>query len=113
MKNVLESNHAYLRDNLRIDNQVAERLFGWKPQLLADPPYHEIRHLNECGKHSDAFDKWYMYAISSYTEDILKVFCECLKKIAKKDAKFKLVEVAEEILKKFEGDFCCCVLIFI
>ena len=98
---------------MTIDNPVAARLFGWKPQLLADPPYHEIRHLNACGKHYDAFEEWYKFAKSSYTEDILKVFCECLKKIAKKDAKFKLVEVAEEILKKLEGDFCCCVLIFI
>ena len=113
VKNVLESNHAFLRDNLTIDSQVAARLFGWKPQLLTDPPYHEICHLNECGKHYDAFDKWYMFAISSYTEDSLKVFCECLREIAEKDAKSKLVEVAEEILKKLEGDFCCCILIFI
>ena len=90
-----------------VDNQVAAKLYGWKPQLLADPPYHEIRHLNECGRHYDAFEKWYMFAKSSYNEDSLKVFCECLREIGEKDAKFTLVGVAEEILKEYEGDFCC------
>ena len=112
MKNVLENNFAFLRENFKVDNQVAAKLYGWKPQLLADPPYHEIRQLNERGSHYDAFEKWHMFAKSSYTEDSLKVFCKCLREIGEKGARHKLVGVAEEILKKFEGDFLSSCLIF-
>ena len=105
MKNVLKSNYAFLRENLTVDNQVAARLFGWKPPLLGDPPYYEIRSLNEGGKHYDAFEKWYVFAKSSYTEERLKDFCECLEEIGGKDARSKLAEVAVELLKEFKGSF--------
>ena len=87
-----------------VDNDLASKLFGWKPQLLADPPYREIRALNDLGKHHDAFEKWYVFSESSYTEDRLEVFCECLKEVGK-DTRPKLKVVAEEILKKLKGKF--------
>ena len=89
---------------MTIDNEVAAKLFGWKPQLLGDPPYYEICSLNECGKHYDAFEKWYVFAKSSYTEERLNDFCECLREIGRVDARSKFAEVAE-ILERLKGNF--------
>ena len=104
MKNVLEGKYSFLRENLIVDSDLASKLFGWKPQLLAGPPYREIRALNDLGKHHDAFEKWYVFSESSYTEDRLEVFCECLKVVGK-NTRPKLKVVAEEILKELKGKF--------
>ena len=67
------------------------------------PNFDEIRALNEHGKHSEAFQKWYQFAESGYTKERLRVFCECLEE-AGKDARPKLIEVAKEIRKLLRGN---------
>ena len=118
VKDVLRSSYSYLRENLSIDNEVASKLFGWSPRLLGDPPYREILSLNERGKHFDAFERWYQFAESSYTEDRLKVFCECLGEIGS-PTRPKLVDVGRRMLKVLGGElmsgWCyrcniCCLL---
>ena len=115
MKDVLRSSYSYLRENLSIDNEVASKLFGWRPQLLGDPPYREILSLNERGKHFDAFERWYQFVESSYTEDRLKVFCECLEEIGN-PTRPKLVDVGRRLLKMLGGElmsgwcFCCNII---
>ena len=103
MKDVLKSEYSYLRENLSIDSEVASKLFGWSPQLLGDPPYREILSLNERGKHFDAFERWYQFAESSYTEDRLKVFCECLGEIGS-PTRPKLIEVGRRVFEMLVGE---------
>ena len=103
VKDVLKTEYSYLRENLSIDNEVASKLFGWSPQLLGDPPYREILSLNERGKHLDAFERWHQFAESSYTEDRLKVFCECLAEIGS-PTRPKLVDVGRRVFEKLVGE---------
>jgi hypothetical protein len=103
VKDVLKSEYSYLRENLSIDNEVASKLFGWRPQLLGDPPYREILFLNDRGKNFDAFERWHQFAETSYTADRLKVFCECLQEIGS-CAKPKVVEVGRKMLGILQGD---------
>ena len=70
---------AYLSDKLAIDNSLAKKLFGWKPQLLTDPPYHEICASNTRGEHPYAFDLWYKFASDHYTRMSLTDFIKCLR----------------------------------
>ena len=93
--------YSYLSKNLSIDNDLASILYGWKPQLLEDPPYHQINALNDNGKHQDAFKQWHKFAMKSYTEKRLLELCKCLRKAGKK-AKPKLTEVAVEIESAIE-----------
>ena len=90
VKTTLQKRYAYLRQNLSIDNELSAKLFGWEPQLLDGPTVAEIRALNEYGKPTEAFQKWYQFAKSGYTEKRLRVFCECLEEVGK-DAKPKLI----------------------
>ena len=100
----MQKRYAYLRKNLSVDNELSAKLFGWKPQLLDKPTFAEIRALNEHGKPYEAFQKWYEFAESGYTEERLRVFCECLEVVGK-DAKPKLIEVAKKIRRKLlRGD---------
>ena len=89
---------AYLSDKLAIDNGLAKRLFGWRPQLLADPPYHEIHTSNDNGRHQHAFDLWYKFASDHYTGTSLTELCKCL--ISAGSA--KQVKVAEKIESKMK-----------
>ena len=82
---------------------LAAKLFGWEPQLLDRAHFDEIRALNGNGKHSEAFQKWYQFAASWYTEKELENFCNCLEELGK-DAKPKLIEVAKEIRKLLRGN---------
>ena len=100
---MLQKRYAYLRGNLPIDNELAAKLFGWEPQLLDGPIFDEIRALNELGRHSEAFQKWYQFAESWYTKERLKNFRECLEELGK-DTKPKLIEVAKEIRKLLRGN---------
>jgi hypothetical protein len=34
VKAALERHHSYLRKNLRVDNELAAKLYGWIPKLL-------------------------------------------------------------------------------
>ena len=103
VRTTLQKCYAYLRDKLSIDNDLAAKLFGWDPQLLDGTNFDEIRALNDHGKHFDAFQKWYRFAESWYTEERLEVFCECLEELGK-DAKPRLFEVAKEIRKLSRGN---------
>ena len=101
----MQKHYAYLRENLSVDNELSAKLFGWKPQLLDEPTFDEIRSLNEHGKPTVAFQKWYQFAVSGYTEESLRVFCECLEEVGK-EAKPKLIEVAKKIRRKLlRGDY--------
>ena len=101
----MQKRYAYLRENLSVDNELSAKLFGWKPQLLDEPTVDEIRSLNEHGKPTEAFQKWYQFAISGYTEERLRVFCECLEEVGK-EVKPKLIEVAKKIRsKQLRGDY--------
>ena len=84
---------AYLSNKLAIDNSLAKKLFGWKPQLLADPPYHEICASNTRGEHPHAFDLWYKFASDHYTGRSLTELCKCLRSAVSA----KQVKVAEKI----------------
>ena len=86
---------AYLRKNLVIDNNLAGKLFGWKPQLLADPPYHEICASNTHGEHTRSFDLWYKFASDYYTGTSLTELCKCLRSAG--IAKQRLIAVAKKI----------------
>ena len=104
VKTTLQKRYAYLRENLSVDNELSAKLFGWEPQLLDKPTFAETRALNEHGKPYDAFQKWYQFAESGYTEERLRVFCECLEEVGK-DAKPMLITVAKEIRRKLlRGD---------
>ena len=65
--------------------------------------FDEIRALNGNGKHFEAFQKWYQFAESWYTEERLKNFRECLEELGK-DARPRLIEVAKEIRKLLRGN---------
>jgi hypothetical protein len=95
----LKNHYAYLRKNLPMSNDLATKLYGWSPQLLADSPYHEIRALNNLGRHFDAFEKWFEFATSFYTEDSIRALCKCLKE-AGREGRSKLTKVAMKTLKK-------------
>ena len=99
VKAALESHHSYLRKNLRVDNELAAKLYGWSPQLLGDPPYGEIRSLNNQGRQYDAFEKWFNFATSSYTQESVGEFCKCLKEAGREDRP-RLTKVARKTLKK-------------
>ena len=104
VKTKLQTCYSYLRENLPIDNGLAAQLFGWKPQLLDKPNFDAIGALNKQGEHSQAFQKWYDFAESWYTEETLRVFCECLEE-AGKGVKQTLIKVAKEIRRKLlKGD---------
>ena len=79
VKTTLQKCYAYLRKNLSIDNELSAKLFGWKPQLLDEPTFAEIRALNEHNKPYEAFQKRYQFAELGYTEE----FCECLEEVGK------------------------------
>ena len=71
---------------------------------MDEPTFAEIRALNEHGKPYEAFQKWYQFAESGYTEERLRVFCECLEEVGK-GAKPRLIEVAKKIRRKLlRGD---------
>ena len=102
VKNVLLERYTYLRNNLRITEDLAAELYGWKPQLLDGPTFKEITALNDRGKPGDAFQKWHDYAASWYTEESLREFCKCLED-AGNIAKPKLRQVAKKIKKTLKG----------
>ena len=83
-------------------NDLAAKLYGWKPQLLDEPTFKEITALNDRGKTGDAIQKWHDYAASWYTEESLKEFCKCLED-AGNNAKPKLCQVAKKIKKTLKG----------
>ena len=66
--------------------------------------FDEIRALNGNGKHFEAFQKWYQFAESWYTEKRLEDFCNCLVELGK-DVRPKLIEVAKEIRKLLQGNW--------
>ena len=88
--------YAYLRENLSVDNELSAKLYGCEPQLLDKATFVEIGALNKYGQPYEAFQKWYQFAESGYTEERLRVFCECLEEVGK-EAKPKLIEVAKKI----------------
>ena len=98
VKAALESLYSYLRKNLTVDNELAAKLYGWKPQLLGDPPYSEIKSLSNQGKQYDAFEKWFNFATSYYTQESVGMFCNCLKE-AGREGRPKLTKVARKTLK--------------
>ena len=99
VKAALESHYYYLRKNLRVDNELAAKLYGWIPKLLGDPPYSEIKAMNNQGKHYDAYEKWFNFATSSYTQESVGEFCKCLKE-AGREGRPRLTKVARKTLKK-------------
>ena len=86
---------AYLSDKLVIDNSLAKKLFGWKPQLLADSPYHEICASNRHGDYPRAFDLWYTFAMNNYTGTSLTELCKCLRSAG--SARKRLIAIAKKI----------------
>ena len=89
---------AYLRKNLVIDNSLAGELFGWRPQLLADHPYHVIRASNTRGEHPLVFDLWYRFASGHYTGTSVTELCKCFRSAG--SAKKKLIAVKIESAMK-------------
>jgi hypothetical protein len=101
---VLGDLYADLREHLPIDNSLAGDMYGWKPPLLENPAYSEIRALNKNGLHEEAFEKWHTFATGVYNRERLEALCQCLRK-AGAGAKAKLIQVAtmiERELKKYK-----------
>ena len=64
-----------------VDNELAASMYGSK--LLDYPTYSRICALNEKGRQNDAFEQWFRFATSNYTEESINVLSDCLKKVGK------------------------------
>ena len=103
MKTTLDNLHEFLSENLKLDNNVASKMYSWNPKLLNSTTYNNIRRLCENNEYEKVFSEWYWYAKNFYTGVFLMEFCKCLKK-AGKDARPVLIVVAEKIEGELQGN---------
>ena len=101
VKKVLKNLFEYLRENLPVDQELAGKLYGWKPPLIQDGQHRAIRAFIDRGRSYDAFQEWYDFATANYEEESLNHFIDCLKKTGK-DARPKLKKIAIKIEKEIK-----------
>ena len=103
VKVILENLYDYLKGSLPVDQQLAGKLYGWKPPLIQAGQHRAILASIGRGRSEEAFQEWYEFATANYTEDddSLNHFIECLKRTGK-DARPMLIEIARKIEKEIK-----------